>query len=64
MRSALDGWSHLIESALEQGPDPAAKAGAAPLLEALALAGFRPGLPPEESNRLLRAAHDWWNRSR
>jgi hypothetical protein len=64
VRSALDGWSHLIESELERRPDPAANAGAAPLLEAMALAGFRPGLPPEESNRLLRQARDWWNRPR
>jgi hypothetical protein len=64
VRSALDGWSHLIEAELDRRADPAAHAGATPLLEALALAGFRPRLPPDESTRLLRAARDWWNRPR
>jgi hypothetical protein len=61
-RAALDGWSHLIEHELAGRNEPEAASRAGPLLEAMAVVGFRPGAEPAEADRLLRAAREWWDR--
>lgn len=58
VRTALDGWAHLIAASMGDRP-PGARATAEPLLAALNEASFRRDGSPEEISRLVAAARQW-----
>ena len=60
-RTALDGWAHLIERELEARKD-SDRAAATPLLDAMALAGFRRDEATGEIERLMTLAKRWLDR--
>jgi len=61
IRTALDGWAHLIERELERHQE-ADRAAASPLLDAMAIAGFRRDQSPAELERLTALAKRWLSR--
>ena len=58
VRTALDGWAHLVAESMEDRL-PAERATGEPLLAALSEASFRRDGSPAEIGRLVDAARQW-----
>jgi hypothetical protein len=62
-RTALDGWSHLVEVEAKRRGAGLDQAETARLLEALEADGFRPDPPSADADRTIAAAKAWLARN-